>query len=224
MITTKSKSFIFTLFTILILLILDTYSFPYISLNGSGGSYSGTDGETIIITDGAVNAVENYVIEGAGFFLDGYSNILSLSDTIESSQLRSTNDIDFSKDIDIAISSINSAIGSYELLVKTAESTPYNQIVIKKLLNFDYDKFAKSKSLNQVVFSDAKNYLSTGDITGLYKEILSRHFKILNFLKRARLQTSTNGIPEIELIWQLNDLASQTLMLGQYVAMVFSSL
>jgi len=51
-----------------------------------------------------------------------------------------------------ALANIQSTIGTYEALIKQAESTPYNNSVISKLAAFDYAGYAKTYGLNTLTF------------------------------------------------------------------------
>ncbi len=116
---------------------------------------------------------------------------------------------------------MRSAKETYELLIKTAEATPYNQEVIDKLEKFDYVSFAQANDLNGIIFKEVEQRLGTGDITGCYKNAYAGIYNIEKLLVSMQYEATLSIIPRLPVLWKLNGLCSDTLIFCQYVAMVF---
>jgi hypothetical protein len=223
MIPIKKNLFLTALVGMLILLVIPTVVFPRIWGNGAGGGYDGADGGSSNVAgiQSQFNTIETYVIRGAGFYLDAYSDILVLLNRIEESEL-SGMDYDEVRHIsDRALMNMYNAIETYYYLIRRAEMTPYNEAVIMKLMAFDYAGFMEKRQLNSVLFNKVEEYLRKGDITGTFKYIYIELTAIVKMLHSIRNELYFGKIPELSNLWRLNELCSQTLLFGQYMSRVF---
>jgi hypothetical protein len=162
-----------------------------------------------------------FVIEGGGYFLNAYSDILLLLNKIELSDLKGIDYEELQRIVDNAVSSMTNARAAYSSLVEVAGATSYNPDSIQKLKNFDYDGFQQENGLNSIIFNDLVFYLKRGDVRGFYARLLTH---IDNLLQRTNLIKSvidTERFPNIRDLWQLNKEFSYSLMFGQYAARVF---
>jgi len=211
----KRKKFALTVFIgVFLTSVISMNLFPVICANGSGDGFIA----------GKSGPIETYVIEGAGNFLNAQSHILLFLNKVEMADLKGTNYSELQVILNDAIYYMKEAGLSYDNLIKTAETTPYNLDVIKKLASFDYDGFATEKNLNPVVFKRVQNFLGAGDIIGAYKIINAKFSKIINLLDGLQKVTALNQTPESTALWTLNQECSHTLLFGQYIAEVFYEL
>jgi len=169
---------------------------------------------------GVRSTIGGDVIDGAAYFLSGYSDTLLFLNRIELSEKQELDYAELGK-------ILNSAIGNMELMKKTylslnlkTESLPYDPVMIQKLKDFDYSEFQQVNGLNPVIFNKVKDYLNAGDMRGVYSKILADVEGILNFLYVIKAKVDIDVFPGISHLWRLNQSCSHTLLFGQYVAMV----
>jgi hypothetical protein len=128
--------------------------------NHSDSAYNGGDGSSS--TEGANLAcftIEELIIKGAEFFFRAQADINLLSEKVEMSDLYGADFFTLWWAGNGALDNMNMARYYYQELQYKANNTPYNQVVINKLLDFDYDSFQEQNSLIKDVFSEVKSYL-----------------------------------------------------------------
>lgn len=223
MIPIKKNLILTTLVGMLILLMIPAVVFPRILGNGSGSGYGGGDGTNSSVAgiQSQFNTIEMYVIKGAGFYLDAYSDILVLLNRVEESDLIGMDYNEGGQISERALDNMYNAIYTYYYLIRQAEMTPYNEAVIKKLMAFDYAGFMEKWGLNSVLFKKVEEYLHQGDITGMYKYIYIELAAIVPILQQIRDELYLGKLPELSILWELNERCSKTLLFGQYMSRVF---
>jgi len=197
---------------IVILLFFSNISFSHWWNNGTPPCFNG-DGYS-------QSNLDNYVIDGAGYFLGAYSNTLLLMKKIEGSNKEGFKVDELNLLLDQALKNMELAREAYGNLARAADNTPYNQSIIDKLKDFDYDAFQKENGLNPEVFSPVKAYLGNGDIRKLYYDFSSTINEITGLLKQVKVQIDAGNFTPVKEIWKLNGLFSESLLFGQYVSQV----
>jgi hypothetical protein len=200
-------------------------AFSCILQNGSGKGYG--DGDDYSSGDkikSSSSIITNYIIVGAGYYLDAHSYFITFLNRVELSELRGINYNEWNQLVNSALSNIKNAKDTFSLLIEVAESTPYNQTVISKLMTFDYDYYLNEHKLNSVIFNYVENYLKQGDIRGVHKRIYSDVIEIENLLTSIKGELSLFKMPELSNLWKINEKFSETLIFGQYVARIFYAL
>jgi hypothetical protein len=198
--------------------------FAYIFGNGAGcASCDSDNGEEQTKSDNTCDLINNYIEEGAGYFLDSYGDVLRLLNRVELSDQRNLDYDELNKIVDSGIRNLKSALQIYEKLIKIAELTPYNEAAIYKLETFDYKTFMEKNDLIPTIFNDLQTYLQNGNITGIYKRIYSDLNTLLNLLYVLKSEVSINKMPALSVVWKLNKKYSYTLLFGQYISEVFYS-
>jgi hypothetical protein len=162
-----------------------------------------------------------HVMEAAGYFLKSQSDMLLFLNKIELEEINGIEYNELRPIINSAVWNMQNAMATYLALTQIADSTPYNQAVITDLINFDYFSFRESKELNSVITDQVKNYLSGGDIRGLYQELFSDSQTILDMLTMVKTIVDADGVPGTTDLWVINHSYSQTLLFGQYAAEIF---
>jgi hypothetical protein len=212
------KHTIFTVSMVSIIFLLSGNTlFSYIECNGSGSGYACPLCKGV----GFQNEIESMIIEGAGYYLQGNSYIQTLLNRVE---LQDINGIDYpgiQESIKKALENITNARLTYEKLVKKAEATPYKEVVIEQLKSFDYKAFMIENRLNEKVFKQVGGYLSTGDITGTFKHVLSSIKKIERLLILVKTDMDFS---RIEPFWKINECCAEFSLFGSYVARIFQSI
>jgi hypothetical protein len=167
------------------------------------------------------STINNHVIEGCGYFLNAYSDILILLNRVELSDLQGIDYEELKKIVDNSVSNMNNARAAYSSLVEMAVSTPYIPGSIQKLKNFDYDGFQREHRLNGIIFKDVVSYLEKGEVRGIYYRLLVDIEKILNNLYTIKSVIDSETFPEISTLWKINQACSETILFGQYAAEIF---
>jgi hypothetical protein len=109
------------------------------------------------------------------------------------------------------------------ILVRQAENTPYNESVITRLKNFDYQSFMLENNLNPVVFAEVERYLQMGDITGLLKKVHNDLVELAEMLKSVNGELALNRVPQLPELWRINETFSRLSLFGSYTARIFSA-
>jgi hypothetical protein len=208
---------------ILFLIIFSIYfnlSFGRIKFNGAGGGYDEGAG----ILEIGDQSIESYIIAGAGYYLDANSHIQTLLKMME---LQDTPGIDYNTMqlvVENALTNMEKAKATYEKLIQKAENTPYNQAVLERLKDFDYDAFMQENSLNTVLFEAVRQKLQPGDITGIFKSTYSDFNDMIDMLDEINLAVSQNKLPGLSIFWQLNETLARSSTIGSYVVRVFAEI
>ncbi len=192
------------------------------SENGGGGladanpNYNGTGSSSV--------SIETYVIEGAGYFLDGYSEMLKFSNRYELADLNGVDFIEMSKILDGAILNMEKAKEAYSGLILKAESTPFNQQAMEKLIKFNYSGFTRKHDVNKPIYNEVVSFLKRGDLPGLNRYNYSNILSIIEKLRDLKDDISLSRLPDVMKIIEINELFSKQLMAGQYGASIFRSI
>ncbi len=204
-------------FLAMVILLFSSNAFALIYGNETDGGYEGTGngGKTAFVP------IRAYVIEGAGYFLSSYSDILVFLNKIELAELKGIDYPELQKIIAGAVTNMQQAKETYFNLTQLADVTPYNTGVIEKLTVFDYSAFQRENQPNGAVFAEVEAYLGKGDIRGVYHRFLSISEELLARLNTVKTEIDANRFPQSRDLWDLNESASLSLLFGQYTAEVF---
>lgn len=196
----------------------------YIYHNGSGSGYESGSGGSSVDTgkvSSIYNSIEGYIIEGAGYYLKGNSNIQSLLNLVELQDMNGIDNMELTQLVNNALDNITRARETFAKLIEKAEATPYNPVVIDRLNYFDYETFMTINNLNPFIFKELESYLSRGDITGTFKRSYAGICSMERLLMFIKDGLSMNQMPLLPVFWQLNETCAQTTLFGSYVARVF---
>ncbi len=208
--------------------LLSTYGWAIIPGNGSGNGYTG-DGTgngryTSESQTSGNQVIEDYVIEGAGHFLEAKIHIATFSNILELAKPEKPNFSEQQQAIADALVSIRAAKQTYLKLIDKANNTPYDWEMLVRLYYFDYEWFRRYYKLNREIFEPVVRYLSCGDITGYYKDTYTRFCHIENTILTIKGEVDANKLIDGPNIWHLNEYSAETLMAAQYVSRVFAAL
>ncbi len=165
--------------------------------------------------------LETYVLQGAGYFLASYSDILQVLNKVELAQMNGIDYLELQKLAAHASDNIQGQINAYLNLTQLADATPYDQAVIDQLTGFDYAAFQQEKGLNIVIFTEVQCYLSKGDIRSLYHRFLAAGETLQAQLNVIKADIDAGRFPQPSDLWNLDQNAAQSLLFGQYTAEVF---
>jgi hypothetical protein len=190
--------------------------------NWSDGAFTGDDGTSS--TDGANLAcftIEELIIKGAEYFFKAHADINCLSENVEISDIYGADYYTLWWTVNSALDNMNMARYYYRELQYKANNTPYNQVVINKLLNFDYDTFQEENGLLKDIFSEVKGYLVNGDVRGIYSHTSAYFDSLTNNLETIKGELYAGKVPSNSHMWNLNQVCAKAHMFGQYVSRIF---
>jgi hypothetical protein len=205
----------------LVFIFIETLSFSYYHHNGSTGGY---DDETQPPGIQCNISMEILVIDGAGFFFQSHEKIQTILNMLELQDIKAIDYIELNCLVESSLIAIINARINFEELIKVAEATPYKLEVIKQLNRFDYDTFLNEYRLNPYIFGVVRDYLIKGDITGTYKHSYANLRGIEQLLLKIQSSISENSMPDLEILWRVNELCAEETLLGSYIARVFKTI
>lgn len=181
---------------------------------------------TSSINDYEGPTIRELIVEGGGYMLQSSSYINGLFNKIELSEISPTGP-DYKglqETLNSAIYYMEKARATYFQLKNLAGVTPYNQEVIYSLNQFDYDSFREEKGLFPYVFSKVKDFLSIGDVTGVFNEFYLYTGQILDLMYTIKKDIDAGMFPNLSNVWCVNQTYSEFKLFGQYTAQVFYSI
>jgi len=203
------------------LIIIGNFCFSYICFNGSTGGYNQDTQPPGI--QGSIS-MEILVIEGASYFLKVNANVQTLLNQFECRDLKGIDFLELDRLIKNALYNISYTKLIFKALINFAEVTPYNLYVIEKLNKFDYETFIKERGLNPFIFGTVRNYLVEGDITGTFKHAYINFKEIEQLLLNIQASVLENRLPELEILWRVNELCAEETLFGSYIARIFKEM
>jgi hypothetical protein len=161
------------------------------------------------------------IADGGSHFFKSAGHINQFFSLVESSEITVSDYKGMQRTLNAAILNLEQARFTYLQLKNQAAVTPYNQEVISKLLNYDYDSFQQENDLFPVIFEKVKGFLAVGNVTGIYNEFHSYTSEILDLLSTLKKDIDSEIFPDISTLWSVNQKYSEFILFGQYVARVF---
>ncbi|NIM17270.1 MAG: hypothetical protein GTO45_35135 [Candidatus Aminicenantes bacterium] len=169
----------------------------------------------------AAAAIGELIVKGGGFLFQSSADINIFFNKIELAELSGPDYEALQTSLNAAIDHMEQARTTYLQLKTLAVVTPYNQEVIYKLINFDYDAFQQENRLFPFVFARVKDFLSVGNVTGIFNEFYSYTGQILDLLYTLKREVDAEIFPTLSTVWRVNQQYSGFKLFGQYVTRVF---
>ena len=206
-------------------IIFEVNVYPYINFNGAGGGYgSGGEGESPGIQSVEYQSIEYYIQAAGTYYLEADSHIQTLLKLVEQQDLQGIYYSAMQSEVKRALYDMQMAKDTYAQLIRKAEVTPYNETVLAKLKDFDYESFVEKNGLNPVLFGLVRQYLQNGDITGMFKCTYTDVTVMIEILIKIQAIVSQYRMPGISLFRQLNEKQALSSVFGSYAARVFSEI
>jgi hypothetical protein len=213
MIKKKNSVILKLLLGVFILFLFNYSAFSKLVHNGASAGFSEPES----------TAIQGYVMEAAGHFLESHADFLLFLNRVELADLDGVDYSELQLMINNTIAHMTNAKTTYNDLTQIADAAPYDQPFITELLNFDYASLQQDKSLNSVIFNEVETYLSAGDIRGIFHKTLADTQYILDLLTPVKSAVDAETLPETEDLWRVNQAYSETQLVGQFAAEVFSA-
>ncbi len=175
----------------------------------------------VAIVSDQTYTINSLVIDGAAYFLKASADANLFLNYIELSDKTGADFNKLKETLNAAIKSMEKASASYLLLRDLANATAYNQAVINRLLEFDYEGFMKKNALIPVLFDKVQGYLAAGDVRGVYNEFYLDSVMLLKLMYELKSKVDRNIFPNRNNLWVLNQKFMESRLFGQYVAQVF---
>ena len=215
----KNNAFLKIGLIVLISVVLFQVAEARISLNEGGNPAFNEKKKRSI--DGSNFNIEYYIINGANAFLKSHSYIQKFFSEVEIMDLDGRDYKLLLAILDVALNHARKAEEVYILLKERANNTPYNQDFIVELVSFDYQKFELERGLNPIIFERVIEYLSLGDICGLFNRTQLNVSDIVRRIEEIKMYLLEARYPNNYYFWRLNQKYSETQLLGQYASEVF---
>lgn len=199
----------------LILLSLNFNAFSLIIANYGDKNYDDSGLKT--------SSINSLIIEGAGNYLTAYSDYLLFLNRVELSSENNPGYDEMQTFLNRCLEKLQKAKTAYQSLDQNTVSTPYNPEMIYRLIFFNYDLFQWERGLNPSIFKDVKKYLITGNVNGIFDRLLSVTGTLILKVTAVKDMVDAYKFPDLNSIWRLNQLFSETLLFGQYAAEVFQA-
>ena len=161
---------------------------------------------------------------GGSHFFKSADYINQFFSLVELSEITGPDYYKLNKTLNTAIYYMEQSRINYLQLKNLASITPYDQEVIYKLLNFNYDSFQEENGLFPVIFEKVKGFLAAGNVTGIYNELYSYTGQILDLLYTLKKDVDSEIFPDISTVWKVNQKYSEVKLFGQYTANIFYSI
>jgi hypothetical protein len=217
----KKTNYIFKALLALVFAAVFSFNgFSYTILNGIEMAFPPPPTSGLKTTSLSIGS-DNYIIEGAGYFLESYTNTLLFMKKIELSGVDGYNTDELNAVLDKAITNIKLASNAYLKLIKESENLPYITTVLESLKKIDYAAFKSEIFANKEIFNEVREYLYKGDIRGVYKKMLANTEQIAGILSRMKEKVDGGVLAVISDTYRVNQTFSRSLLFGQYVAQVF---
>ena len=213
MVAKNSKAAIKLILLALVILSLNFNAYSYVIANRGDEGYD-DNGEKN-------NSIKSAIIDGAGNYLTAYSDYLRFLNKVELSTENSPGYDEMQALLTSCLEKLQRAKAAYLVLNQNAANTPYNYAMIYNLVFFNYDLFQWERGLNPYIFNEAANYLSNGDIDGIFSRLLSGAEDLVLKVSAVKEMVDAYKFPLLESIWRVNQLFSETMLFGQYAAEVF---
>jgi hypothetical protein len=223
----RDKSYI--IFKIAVVLLFSIFfsvqGFALIEGNGSGGAYGDSaNGDSTGKRLADAYNIENIVIEVAGYSLKAKASLNKMLYIVETQGVAVLSGDEFAFELDNTIQAMKEAVSTYYSLIRVAEVTPYNPVVIKKLQNFDYYGYYWRNDLNYSIFRVVSNYLRIGNVTGIYRRSKEKMQNILDLLVFFRDELGEERQVKMSDLRKVNEKMSEEAIFGSYIAGVFEAI
>ena len=166
--------------------------------------------------DGSNYSLKNSMIDASAIFLQSFASanmMLGEGELADKGFFNVDNSLSFTNE---TIQRLELARYKYNEAYKTAKTLNYVNARIDQLKRFDYTKFAENSKLNPAIMNSVSGYLSSGDVTGLYKKNIDNIDSILIVLNAMKAKLEAGTQPDIAEYWDLLRKYSENLLFGNY--------
>lgn len=220
---------ILTAMVVIIVLLLGMPIYGVVSGNWGCGPLIPDGCQNSANTSGLSSVKSGYTIgqliaEGTYYYTSANSKYQEFLSKIEISELRGYNFSELKNIVDIALKNMYMAERFYREVFDIASQCECDEKYLQKLREFDYDAFQQKNNLIPSVLEKTRDYLSIGNIKGVFEVMSVESLNIYNLLTAIKSQIDIEKVPEYHLMWDCNQRFFVTHLFGQYVSMIFYNL
>jgi len=183
----------------------------------TGSSNSTTPRLTLSVTP----TIGGLIAEGGSTLLQSISDFNRFTSLYERSEIDGVDFKLMQAALSDAIANMEKAKAAYRSLKDLAAVTPYNWTIIDRLMGFDYYAFGRERGLIGSIFQKVEQYLTIGDVRGVFREFYIESGRLLELLYSLKRDADAFILPGLSTVWRLNQKVSEFKLFGQYVAEVF---
>lgn len=211
--------------------------------NGTGGGYCtsstnnaktiyndsdcGTSGSSVTGINQSLSAamsIEAMVEEIAASFLASNSDCQLLLNKFEMARKKGFDFYAARINLQNALEKLQLANEYFLVLIEVVEHTPYNEVFIKKLINFDYNHFLIKHNPDPRAVAQLASFLGKGDLTGLIKYKHSLLVNIESLIYEIKSRVDNGNLPDLDNLWHVSEKYAYYSLLGQYEAQIYRAM
>jgi hypothetical protein len=178
---------------------------------------------TLDIAKSSTATLKTYIILSAGYSFDSYADYQSFLSRVEMADINGIDYKELRAILYSAIGHMEKARAAYENVRIISAKTSYNQEMIDKLMKFDYDGFRGQYGLNEPIFDRVKSLLVSGDVSGLDDSVIANIDAVLKQLYIARAIVDKYSLPDVAILWRINQSYFETQLFGQYLSEILKA-
>ena len=171
----------------------------------------------------ATSDLSIYIVESAGYFFHSHSAFQAFLNRVELAEIKGINNQELKNILYSSIDNMEKAKGAYSNFITTSEKIPLNQVLIDQLARFDYANFRVKFGLLESPFEKVRIFLCKGDINGLDSAVLGNMNNILKQLYIIKSCVDKEEMPNISILWRLNQSFFEAQLFGQYMSEILKA-
>jgi hypothetical protein len=210
-----------------LVLVASLANFGYSYISGNWRECLSAPGCTCTLTSdiakSTITTLKIYIMESAGYSFESYAAYQSFLNRVEMADINGIDYKELKTILYSAIERMEKARASYENVKLIAVKTSYNQDLIDKLMKFDYEGFRSQYGLNEPIFERVKSLLLTGDVPGIDDNVIANVDTILKQLYTARAIVDKDILPDVSILWRINQSYFEAQLFGQYLSEILKA-
>lgn len=164
------------------------------------------------------------LIEGAASLLQSYSDFLLLLNESEMSALNGFDLVKAEGFAKSALEKLETAQYNYYLSVNILSGRNFDQSLITRLMDFDYEGYRTLNELQSETMYRVAYYLSHGDVVGTYEAAYKDIGKLITGLSPILSDIRTGAAPKLEKLQKVYKQYSDLMQFGYYASLVFAEI
>lgn len=165
---------------------------------------------------------ESALILGAANLLQSYSDFLLLLNESELSSLKGFDFVRAESFASTALAKLEVAQYNYYNSITILSSRNFDEILIAKLVDFDYESFRTLNELQSETMYRVAYYLSHGDVVGTYEAAYKDIGKMISSLSPILVDIRMGVIPKLDKLQKVYQQYSDIMQFGYYASLVFA--
>ncbi len=182
----------------------------WVGNDGGGGGKSGS-------------RAEEFIIQGASYYLQSYSDFLLLLNESETGLIKGFDLTRAQQVIESGLDKLRVSEENYLLALAIIKKTVFDEAWLKALSAFDYERLAAERHLYPQVINQVAAFLTKGDVAGLYQQMADNLEGMITNLQALKEKAQEGILPGMEALRTLYRQYSDFMTSGYYASLVFST-